>query len=778
MHNESFNRENLKKLAQDFFKTYGYISKPSGIDNAVIFSRPTGMGVSDELLIYFHEKNEEGYLKTRLDSISKKYTRIPGGDGGRRFFLSPVKLGTIPEAVKKNDFKYQVPVWFFDREFSSEKTSTPLKKLKEDAIVSRDKRIGQPYKINNVPGENDLLEEILEELEDPKTPSVRIIVAPAGYGKTYLMEALYTKLEETFMREKQIQESGSRPLLMLPGHIKQSSGVDTLINNFIGDEYDYGVFNKDTFNFLVKNNFAIWLLDGLEELIIKIPDEFMLTLLEDFITSPETKTPQIIIAIRKPVLATLPELRECIDDYEGAIKIYELSEWDRSQKKIYFEKNLKRKKEEIGNFIKDLDKSESLNSLCDVPYYCSLVADLKNNNEMAIFNDECDLVALAVKKLCEREFTKELDKDLFPFESQLELFSGLAQESFEKGKNTIKALREYGDIFLVDVAPQVRENQISCLQRHALLTYVGEEIYFIHDIISQYLTGVALMQTLKKVNLRIFGANEIESDSFLAKYLIKNSAQSGFDWKQIKNAISVFKSFPSDQAIGFRNIMKILLGVNPEGTEEIIGDILRTKNLAGLTFENLNLNKFEFAVSKLDSVKFKECNLSNANFNGCSFKDTKFYSNCVLSNMTTKGATLESLGDEHKMYFVQKEINKYLYERTKVSSDRKEPCQAVINLKRVLRKIVRKGKGSRKLKKFTYAKCAGGISSDRCIDASIRYGILSENEGYVKIKNNIFDIIEDFVVNSKPKEISPILRELLDDLCPDIKLGCRHIYSE
>jgi hypothetical protein len=126
-------REDLKKLAQSFLGTYGYISKSTTIHNAVLFSRPTGMGITDELLVYFHEKGEEKNIEKNLAELNDRYPRIVAGEEGRRLFLSNEPIGIVPSEITNTGFKYQVPVYFFDREFQSGKKTTPLNKLEEEA---------------------------------------------------------------------------------------------------------------------------------------------------------------------------------------------------------------------------------------------------------------------------------------------------------------------------------------------------------------------------------------------------------------------------------------------------------------------------------------------------------------------------------------------------------------------------------------------------------------------------------------------------------------------
>lgn len=767
------NRAELQEKAESFLKCQGYRAKTTSVDNAIIFTRPTGMGVEDELLVYFHEKGEEKSLVGRLTILDEKYKKIMGGDSGRRFFLTSSPLGTIPKPVIDKGFKYQVPVWFFDREFSADKKSTPLKHLEEEASKYVSERVDQPYFSNSKETGKDLLTQLLNELENPKVACLRVVIAPAGYGKTVLMGTLYTKLRDRFIERKNKQETGMRPLLMLPGHLKKTADVDSLINNFISDEYDYGVSHKETFKFWVKNNFAVWLVDGLEELILKIPEEFIYTLLEEYIYASNSVSPQIIISIRKPVLATLPELKETIDEWEGrGIKVYELCAWGQEQIESYFRKNLKADQIDVENFLKDIMNSDPLNKLCSVPYYCSLVAELKNNNKMQIFNDDCELVEHAVKKMCEREFSKGLDNDLFPVNTQIKLLAELAEESFRSDKVSKDMLKELAEIELSNIAEDERKNQMECWQRHGMLTQIGEDLDFIHDIIKQYLTSIRLLDNLKNLNLKTFGVKEIELQSFMARYLIKSA--SDIHWNDVLERIFEFSSSPTDKAIGFRNILKILLSANIEGIENLIKDKLHSSNLTGLIFKDLDMHGFQFHGSRLDSVRFEKCNLSGANFNGCHFKNTFFDDACDLKGATTKDAIFDAIIIGNKSIYDKKEIDRFFYEKTEVASPRCEPCQSAINLKRILEKIIRKGAGIKIPQKWLMqTKCSGGISAQRCVSMLLRNRILIEEGEKVKIKTNLFDEAKDFVANLSTTNND--FQKLLDEICPDTKTGCRHL---
>ena len=208
----------------------------------------------------------------------------------------------------------------------------------------------------------------------------------------------------------------------------------------------------------------------------------------------------------------------------------------------------------------------------------------------------------------------------------------------------------------------------------------------------------------------------------------------------------------------------------------MIKDMLSYKNLSRLKFSTLSLNQYDFSHSRLDATCFNDCNLKNANFNGCYFKNTAFKNNSDLSGATIKGAILESIEDEGKGYYDQKEIAKYFYKKTQITLERSEPCQSTINLKRILSKLVRKGRGFKIPTKFiSMTKCGGGITAEKCVKEAIRQGILYEEGEYIRIKNTYFDDVENFTKLNKIQSVVPLLKEILDIICPDTNLGCKHL---
>ncbi len=765
--------EEIKHLAKQFLRTYNYLAKD--VDpHAIVFSRPTGLGVTDEILVYIHRRGAEAELESELRSLARRFERVPAGPGGRRFFLAPEPLGVAPPVVSEFGFTYQVPAFFFDREFTSLKPTTTLKQLERDAARFDQERIDQPFRTDGHAGA-DLLAHLLSELRTPLEPSLRIVVAPAGYGKTVLIAGLYSKLKEEFTRNKNQQKMGMRPLLMLPGHLGRAADLSTLVNNFIGEEYDFGMLSEEGFSFWVRNNFGVWLLDGLEELILKSPEEFMLELLNDYIAAPNTGNPQIVVAVRKPILATSPELKSIIDDYKDyGVRVYELVDWSETQAEAYFRKNLRISGAETEDFLREFRRSVTLRDICRVPYYCRLVADLRNDGKMRAFADGYDLVSHAVSQICEREFTKNLDPDVFPVTTQMELLAELAGQQMRGHRITRELLTDHAEVILSGCPEEVKLSQTEAMRQHALLTGASSgsdsELEFTQDIIKQYLEGMYLAGELARIRVDALHLQEMETGSLTLEFLRKHT--SDLDWAAVMSHACTLCSSRNDEGIGFRNAVKVLLSSGAPDKAAFLRDEMQEKNLTGIEFRGLALSSVRFCGSKLDGAVFADCDLAGCNFDGCLFRNTAFDGRIELTGATTKGALFEVIRVDGKVIGDKKAIERWFYDKTKVKPEHIEPCQAAVNTRRVLEKVFRKGRGGKLPMQFLLRTRCEGVSADRCVKALVKAGYLRETGDWVKPATMRFAEITCFVERDSATEG---LRTVLDGLCDEP--GCIHVRS-
>src|SRR5690606_27428578 len=74
----------------------------------------------------------------------------------------------------------------------------------------------------------DLLAHLQAELALPaETPRLTVVLGHAGAGKSVLFSSLFAALHQKFTADKRAQRDGCRPILFLPGHIRDRQ-VSTL----------------------------------------------------------------------------------------------------------------------------------------------------------------------------------------------------------------------------------------------------------------------------------------------------------------------------------------------------------------------------------------------------------------------------------------------------------------------------------------------------------------------------------------------------------------------
>lgn len=306
------------------------------------------------------------------------------------------------------------------------------------------------------------------------------------------------------------------------------------------------------------------------------------------------------------------------------------------------------------------------------------------------------------------------------------------------------------------------------------MTQIGDDLDFMQDIMKQYFFAIFLLRYLKANQVNIFDTKRIERDSLTAQYIIRSAPE--IDWNQIMECeIDKLPSSANAAAIGFRNIMEIFLAAAVPQKESLIKAKLHNRNLTALVFRDLSLSAFDFRHSNLNDVKFIGCDLTKASFDGCHLKNTFFDSNCELTGATTKGAITDVIRTEARILDDRKAIDKYFYDKTRIPVEQKTPCQAFINLRKILEKVVRKGGGYEIPKRFLFmTKCSGGVPADKCVEGCIDNRIISESGGKLRIRSSLFNEVEQFV---RDQEVTTSIRNILDEICPDRNVGCQHVYE-
>ena len=134
--------------------------------------------------------------------------------------------------------KIRVPVQFFDAPFRVE--SAPNSASTMGSLRKRfEHYIPQPY-VNHTNEEpipcDDLLADLKAKYTSPEDGSnLRIVVGPAGSGKSVFFQSIFSELYQHFINKKNRQETYPRPVPLLPEYLRHGSSIRTsvLINDFL-----------------------------------------------------------------------------------------------------------------------------------------------------------------------------------------------------------------------------------------------------------------------------------------------------------------------------------------------------------------------------------------------------------------------------------------------------------------------------------------------------------------------------------------------------------------
>ena len=331
----------LATLVEGYLESAGFKILEGGKD-CVVADRLVFAEDHDTRIVWTIPKNQniaryESILRANVSKIRSKYPDAKGT------VLSSSRAGfsrSLQQELNDQRIRILVPIQFFDTEFKFEhapKAASAIADIRSTKILSQ--RVRQPYIDEGNNGERstggDLLDTLSEELTASNTSTVRLVVGRAGIGKTFLSRAVFAQLYDHFIKAKARQGSAPRPIPLLPDHMKNLYTLRTelLIENFLRTDVASPV-SRDTFEWLLVNGFAIWLLDGLDELFTG--DRGFFDYLLELITRPGSQA-KIVIWSRDSLLTTSDTFTEFRELCAGSdlTKVYHLSPWERVSKRHF-----------------------------------------------------------------------------------------------------------------------------------------------------------------------------------------------------------------------------------------------------------------------------------------------------------------------------------------------------------------------------------------------------------------------------------------------------------
>lgn len=771
----------LSKLVQGFLEADGWEVRSGGRD-LLIGSRQSFGGESQHVCVWAPATEperglgaREGAYQARFKDVSDRYP------GAQKFVIVESLEGLSREFVqgarKWFDVRVLVPAQFIDTAFKweeSHEASSAIKNLRRAGEQRLRSRVRQPFTVKGDGDGPDLLEELERRFASGDVTPVTIVSGPAGMGKSYLFEALFSRLYDTFLRAKQAQRLSPRPLPLLPQHLAraEASTIKSILHGYLDSEFARPL-DLRLFEWRLTHGTATWLLDGLDEVIARDPSFF--DYLIDLLTRPEGSPPSILICVRDSLLSANEDLRLFCEEADEYVTIFRLAEWDAECRRRYAEIRFGR---EAARFIAAVEGNRTMESLASTPYYGALLADMYEADSLTDVSSETELLGRAVGAIIEREYEKGLlDRRVVSQSVVQEFIEVIAAEDFLNGFRGVPAsdARELAEAILPDLSRDETDALVAQMTQVALFGSGSDgELRFAQELVEQYLLAEYLVGLVSRpeVLIRRLASREIPSDWITLRVMSDEVRQRGL----ASSAPQALFSAGRHEA-AFRALLQVAALVVPH--PRALRDVpFERRDLTGIRFESLDLTGCSFRAANLTDCVFSKCVLNDVDFEEAILSNTAFDD---LSAGSLRGARF---GDLVGLYSIivdgrvlgrHADVRSWLEKGTGASAATLEPCNAALQLRHIFQKFVRPSGMGRRDWLGWKGVLAGRRHDDPELAArvAVQHGYLIREGVRDRVRRPGGELLREIVTFVRSMQLSPGLRALLDEVCQ--VEGCEHV---
>ena len=786
----------LVSLVEGYLKSEGF-KILEGDNDCVVADRLVVAEDHDTRIVWTIPKDQEmaRYESVLRASVSKLRPKYPGAKAA---VLSSSRSGfsrQLQQELKDQRIRILVPIQFFDTAFKFEhapKAASAIADIRSTKILSQ--RVHQPYITEGVTGETspgtDLLDTLTKELSTSNTATVRFVVGRAGIGKTFLARAMFAQLYDRFMKAKAQRGSASRPIPLLPDHMKDLYALRTelLIENFLRTDVASPV-SRDAFEWLLVNGFTIWLLDGLDELFTGDPGFFEYLL--ELITRPGSQA-KIVIWSRDSLLTTSDTFMEFQEEYAGSdqTRVYHLSPWERVSKRHFAWLSLEKRRPSTGEsdtpairlFLEGIDRSPFLKELSGVPFYCDVLLRQSRDSSIQEFSNEVVMLNYLIEEMIRRETDKGLiDIQAFQPDGLRDWLEQLAVNYVEDHRyadiDRDEAL-EYGELVLLDhITEKVKENMLLSLLRFPLFSAgsESEKVGFSHDLIAEALAARYYARKLPSDPIDI--GRRVSSvdlnDPIRLRFMAQNLEP------ETETVIVSAMRTANAQENTYKVLLSLLMMVRP-GRDQLKQHQVNLEGavLSSVNFVNRDLSGVSFRQTDLSHTSFKDCDLRGAKFEGAFMNRTKFWGSINLQD-----ADFGDLLRVRSLYVAKRfldsdaAIRDWVEKVTGRPRSINQPCPTALQIAHLFGKFVTPIGTPRRsdLKReglLAGRRFAGAPKPEECLDVVVRHGFLVGPDHRGRFKRAAGDKYGEIVCLVRDSSVSQALGVLVSELCS--RRSCTH----
>jgi len=701
------------------------------------------------------------------------------------------------EAKRRFGASIVVPSLFFD---------TPFKwdLARETGSAARDLvRIGQDFEQRRVPQSyvrldargrgDDLASDILADIDAAARdlePVIWFVVAPAGQGKTIFFSSLFASVYERFQDQKRRQVVYPRPLPMVPEHLREAAGpnVRGLIDAFLRTDLAMAAKPR-LFDWLIDTRHAVWMLDGLDEVIAG--DEQFFPFVEDRVTAPNSR-PAIVICVRDSLFESNDALAEFRSYYSSITRVYRLEGWGDEVRRLFTwlklegrrPRNEERDTVRVASFLRYLESHPPIRELAASPYYASLLLDAHEGGGSLAAADDVALLEHAIEQMCRREYAKPgpLKEDLLPLEAFLEWLEYLAESSFETSGVTVSELREWASLL-----PALLQRSVSDAEEHRIVEQVAMAPFltqsatygrldFTHELLAEYLLGRRLCRLFDSSPprfARLMALRRWTADSIMSQVLARRLAGRASDVA----TLAITESVPGE---GFRNLVQ-LVALLPGGDRTLREmRCLDAARLPGVRFAGLDLRGVSFCGTDLTMAEFRRCILRDVSFDGAVLKNTRFEqitTGALQGARFGEGESFESVIVDGIAIEDYQRFQEWQSRVTGAAAQGASACPTALQVLHLFHKFIHVNGQARRdsidRRGIVRGKhYAGAPPYEDCVDAACNMAFLKPSDrggGYDRTTGPLYGDMVAFVRN---QTLSHSLRNLLETLCR--RPGCVH----